>query len=168
MQKAVKYAPSAFNSQGARAVLLFGKAHQTLWDITEETLRALVAPEKFGATQDKLAAFAAGYGTILFFEDTSVVEALQKQFPLYADNFPLWSIQSNGMLQYIVWAGLESRGLGASLQHYNPLIDEKVKQQWNLPPSWRLFSQMPFGNRVAEPEEKTFLPVEDRMLVFES
>ncbi|MEB9507062.1 nitroreductase family protein, partial [Bacillus anthracis] len=31
---AVKYTPSAFNSQTARVVVLFGEAHNKLWDIT--------------------------------------------------------------------------------------------------------------------------------------
>ena len=36
----------------------------------------------------------AGSGTILYFYDRKVVEALQGQFPLYADNFPVWASQS--------------------------------------------------------------------------
>jgi predicted oxidoreductase (fatty acid repression mutant protein) len=35
--------------------------------------------------------------TALFFEDTDVVKSLQEQFPLYADNFPVWSEQSTGL-----------------------------------------------------------------------
>ena len=34
---AVKYTPSAFNSQSARVVLLLGSQHDKLWDITKET-----------------------------------------------------------------------------------------------------------------------------------
>ena len=29
-----------------------------------------------------------------------------------------------GMLQLAVWTALAEKGLGASLQHYNPLIDD--------------------------------------------
>ena len=39
---AVKYTPSAFNSQTARLVVLTGEAHDKLWDITTETLRKVV------------------------------------------------------------------------------------------------------------------------------
>ena len=30
------------------------------------------------------------------------------------------------MLQLVVWTALEAEGLGATLQHYNPLIDDEV------------------------------------------
>ncbi len=44
---AVKYTPSAFNSQTARLVVLFGEAHNKLWDITTETLRKVVGDGDF-------------------------------------------------------------------------------------------------------------------------
>ena len=91
---------------------------------------------------------------------------LQRNFPLYADNFPLWSLQSSGMLQYMVWAALENEGAGASLQHYNPLIDDAVAAEWKLPASWKLISQMPVGSREAPAGEKTFEPIEKRVKVF--
>lgn len=72
--------------------------------------------------------FKAGYGTVLFFEDQSIVKSLQEQFALYADNFPIWSQQTSGMHQLVVWTALEGEGLGATLQHYNPLIDDEVKK----------------------------------------
>ena len=58
------------------------------------------------------------------------------------------------MHQLVVWTGLEAEGLGASLQHYNPLIDDEVKQEWNVPANWKLIAQMPFGNPTAAPGEK--------------
>ena len=162
---ALKHTPSAFNSQSARAVLLLGEQHTKFWSITTETLRAMVEPDKFGSTQDKMNAFGAGYGTVLFFEDQSVIEGLQKQFSLYADNFPIWSLQSNGMLQLVVWTALTDEGFGASLQHYNPLIDDAVKKEWNLPDSWKLLAQMPFGKQLSTPGEKQFQPIEERFMV---
>lgn len=32
----------------------------------------------------------------------------------------------HGMAEYATWLALTEAGLGASLQHYNPLIDEAV------------------------------------------
>lgn len=107
--------------------------------------------------------FASGYGTVLFFEDQNSVKAMQEKFPLYAEHFPAFSLQSSGMLQYIVWTALELEGLGASLQHYNPLIDEAVREEWDIPESYNLISQMPFGKPLNPPDEKTFLPIEDRI-----
>lgn len=166
VQEAVKYTPSSFNSQSARVVVLLGAEHDKLWNITKETLRKIVPAENFGATEEKMNAFGSGYGTVLFFEDQSVVENLMQQFAAYKDNFPIWSEQSSGMLQYVVWTALEIEGFGASLQHYNPLIDEEVQQTWNLPSEWKLRAQMPFGKPTTQPGEKQFQPLEERVKFF--
>jgi uncharacterized protein len=163
---AVKYTPSSFNSQSARVVVLLGENHDKLWDITEETLRKIVPADSFGPTAEKMASFRNGYGTVLFFEDQNVIGALQRDFALYAENFPIWSQHSSGMLQYVVWTALETEGLGASLQHYGNLIEGAVQTQWNIPSEWKLIAQMPFGKPTAQPGEKQFQPLEDRVKVF--
>lgn len=166
IEHAVKYVPSAFNSQSARVVLLLGENHDKLWEITRETLRKIVPSDSFASTDAKIDGFKNGYGTIMFFEDQTVIEGLQEQFSLYKDVFPVWSLQSSGMLQYTIWVTIEAAGLGASLQHYNPLIDDEVKAAWNLPEKWKLLAQMPFGTPVSEPGDKDFLPLDDRFKVF--
>ena len=163
---AIKHTPSAFNSQSARVVLLFGAHHDALWDITKETLRKILPAEAFGKTEEKINSFCNGYGTVLYFEDISITESLQQQFALYKDHFPVWGQQANGMLQHVIWVSLELEGLGASLQHYNPLIDDEVKARWNLPDSWKLIAQMPFGKPTATPDEKQFQSIEERFRVF--
>jgi len=165
VKEAVKHAPSAFNSQSARVLLLFGERHSMLWEITREALRAVVPSERFADTDAKISSFAAGHGTVLFFEDQDVIADLQKKFAFYRDNFPIWSNQSAGMLQFVIWTGLESEGLGASLQHYNPLIDSAVAEAFGAPASWKLLAQMPFGRPLAQPQPKTFLPIEDRFKI---
>ncbi|TWI54065.1 nitroreductase family protein [Halalkalibacter nanhaiisediminis] len=163
---AVKHTPSAFNSQSARVVVLLGEQHTKFWNITTETLRKMVPVDQFGATEEKMNAFGSGYGTVLFFEDNSVIETLQEQFATYKDNFPIWSQHSSGMLQYVIWTSLEIEGFGASLQHYNPLIDDEVKKEWDLPSSWKLVAQMPFGKPTAPAGDKEFKPLEERVKVF--
>ena len=74
------------------------------------------------------------------FEDDSVVKGLQDAFPAYATNFPVWSMHTSAMHQLAVWTMLEDAGLGASLQHYNPIIDEEVAATWHLPASWKTCS----------------------------
>lgn len=160
---AVKHTPSSFNSQSSRLVVLTGSAHDKLWDITTQALRKAVGEGDFSGTQQKMDSFKAGYGSILFFEDESVVKSLQEQFATYADNFPIWSQQTSGMHQLVVWTALEAEGLGATLQHYNPLIDDEVKKEWNIPSNWKLIAQMPFGNPTAQPGDKEFKPLEDRI-----
>lgn len=164
---AVKYCPSSFNSQSARVAVLFNKNHKKLWDITLHALKALTPEDKFAATKAKIKSFKDGYGTVLFFEDENVVKSLQNSFPLYKDNFPKWSEQSNGMLQYIVWVSLAEANVGASLQHYNPLIDAEVQKELNIPHAWHLIAQMPFGSIEAPAADKTFLPLEDRVKILD-
>ncbi|MDU5143734.1 MAG: nitroreductase family protein [Paenibacillus dendritiformis] len=164
--EAVLHTPSAFNSQSARVVVLLKEQHDKLWDLTTETLRQVVPAENFGPTEEKMRSFRNGYGTVLYFEDQTVIEGLQENFALYKDNFPVWSEQSSGMLQLVVWTALEAEGYGATLQHYNPLIDDAVRKEWNLPSTWKLIAQMPFGKPTAEPGEKQFQPLEERMKVF--
>lgn len=164
---AVMHVPSAFNSQSPRVVLLLGENHKKLWAIVKETLRRMVPPEAFKATGAKIDnSFAAGYATVLFYEDQRVVENLQASFPLYKDKFPDWSQQTSAMHQFAIWTMLEDAGFGASLQHYNPLIDDEVRRTWSLPPEWRLIAQMPFGVPAQEPGEKEFQDLATRIKVF--
>ncbi|HIH2748631.1 nitroreductase family protein [Burkholderia aenigmatica] len=166
IRQAIRIAPSAFHSQSSRAVILFDAMHEKLWDITRETLRAIVPADAFAPTDAKMDAFAAGAGTVLFFEDQDAIQELQKQFPLYADAFPMFSEHSAGMAQFAVWTALAEAGIGASLQHYNPLIDAEVAKQWNVSTSWKLRAQMPFGSNLQPFPEKTFIADELRFKTF--
>jgi len=166
IQQCVLHTPSPFNSQSTRVLLLCGARHQQFWQIAKHELQALVPPEKFAPTEEKLAAFSAAYGTILFFEDWSVVEGLQAQFPTYKEHFPLWAYQANAMTEFAVWTALAENGMGASLQHYNPLVDLEVHRQFHVPLDWKLIAQMPFGVTLSkQAPDKTFLPIEDRVHV---
>ena len=166
VKEAVRQTPSSFNSQSSRVVILFGEQSERFWELTKEALRPMVPADAFVNTENKLASFAAGAGTVLFFEDHGVVKGLQEQFALYADNFPVWSEQSSGMAQFAVWTALAEAGIGASLQHYNPVVDEAVAETWDIPASWVLRAQMPFGSNEADFGEKTFMDDEQRFRVF--
>ncbi|HKL85512.1 MAG TPA: nitroreductase family protein [Treponemataceae bacterium] len=166
LEKAILHTPSAFNSQSGRVVLLMNEHSSLFWKMVKESLELIVPKEAFEETEKKIKAFDSGIGTVLFFEDQTVVSGLMKDFELYKDHFPLWSLQSNGMLQFVVWSGLESLGLGASLQHYNPLIDLQVSKEWSIPISWKLLAQMPFGSIESPPDEKTFSSLEKRFFKY--
>lgn len=164
---AVEYVPSAFNSQTTRVVLLTGKAHEKLWTIVKDALRKLVPADAFSQTEQKIeGSFACGYGTVLYFEDMSIVRSLQESFPTYKDNFPVWSEQTNAMHQLVIWTMLQDAGMGASLQHYNPLIDDEVHKAWNLPDDWKLIAQMPFGTPAAQPGTKEVMSLDKRVFEF--
>lgn len=166
IQEAIKESPTAFNAQSTRAVILFGDAHEKLWEMTEEALRPLTPADAFPNTQNKLASFKKGYGTVLFFKDTDVIKNLQEQFALYADNFPDWSEQSNGIATANTWVALSEEGLGANLQHYNPVIDEGVAKEWSIPANWKLRAQLVFGSPESPAGEKEYMNDADRFRVF--
>lgn len=165
IQEAIKHTPSSFNSQSSRAVILFGEQSIKLWDLVKDALRKIVPADAYANTEKKLNGFAAGAGTVLFFEDQDVVKGLQEKFPLYADNFPVWSEQAGGMAQLAVWSTLANAGIGASLQHYNPVIDAAVAKEWNIPASWKLRAQMPLGSNEAPFGEKAFMDDAQRFRV---
>jgi len=105
-------------------------------------------------------------GLCCFLRIQAIISNLQEQFPLYAHNFPVWSQQSNGILQNNIWVALAEVGLGASLQHYSELIESAVREAWQIPDEWKLVAQMPFGQIVSEPDEKQYQPIEQRVKVF--
>lgn len=166
IQEAIRQAPSAFNSQSSRAVILFGAQSVKFWELVKEALRPMVPVESFGATEKKLDSFAAGAGTVLFYEDQDVVKGLQQQFAAYADNFPIWSEHSTGIAQFAVWTALAEAGIGASLQHYNPVVDDAAQKEWDIPASWKLRAQMPFGSNEAPIGDKPFMDDAQRFRVY--
>ena len=149
--------PDAFNMKSARVLVVMDKKQDELWDRRFDTFEGKVPREKIDG-------FKAAAGTILYFYDEEVVGALQEKFPTYADNFPVWANQANGMLQINIWTGLIELGIGANLQHYNPVIDSLVQEMFEIPKSWKLIAQMPFGGIVTEPDPKEKENIADRVM----
>ncbi|MFW2160078.1 nitroreductase family protein [Acinetobacter beijerinckii] len=166
IREAVKQSPSSFNSQTSRVVTLFGESHTNFWNIVRETLRKIVPFEAFEGTNAKIDSFSAGFGTALFYEDQDVVKALQEQFALYADNFPVWSEHSTAIAQFATWTALSEIGIGASLQHYNPIVDAEVAETFDIPSNWKLRAQLVFGSIEAAAGEKTYMDDAARFKTF--
>ncbi|ENX34066.1 hypothetical protein F889_02730 [Acinetobacter colistiniresistens] len=166
IREAVKHSPSSFNSQTSRVVTLYGESHVKFWEIVRETLRKMIPAEAFANTSAKIDSFAAGFGTALFYEDQDVVKGLQEQFALYADNFPVWSEHSSAIAQFATWTALSEIGVGASLQHYNPIIDEEVAETFEIPANWKLRAQLVFGSIEAAAGEKTYMDDTARFKTF--
>ena len=165
IEETVKYTPSAFNSESQRVVVLLNEKHDLLWEMVKAAIKKIVPDNEFKKSEEKINAFKAGYGTVLFFDDSLTTEALIEKFPLYKANFLKWAIEQNGMLQGNIWVGLSEIGIGASLQHYNELIEEQVKNEFNIDKSWTLQAQMPFGNIVTRPDAKPKKALSERMVV---
>ncbi len=150
--------PDAFNMKSSHLVIVYGEMQNKLWDKIYDTFGGKVPREKIDS-------FLAGYGTILYFYDSKVVSDMQSKFPAYAANFPVWANQASGMLQLAVWSGLRELEIGASLQHYNPVIDKAVKELLNIPEEYVLIAEMPFGAIVEEPAQKEKEDIKKRVKV---
>lgn len=165
VEHAILHTPSSFNSQSTRILVLFGEQHKKLWDMCEAQLKDMVGDGDFSSTKGKMAGFRAAAGTILFYEDQTVIKGLQEQFITYAESFPVWSEHTNAMHQYAIWVALCQMGVGANLQHYAPVFEKQVANEFNVPSSWQLIAQMPFGGIEQPAGEKSFKPVSERMRV---
>ncbi len=160
VQAVTELVPDAFNMKSARVVILFDNAHDRLWDGIYDVFEGKVP-------RTKIDSFKQGKGTILFFYDEDTVKGLQEKFTAYADNFPVWANQANGMLQINVWSALREMNIGASLQHYNPVIDEFVKTEFGIEKNYKLIAQMPFGGIVEQPNEKEKEDITKRVRVID-
>ena len=161
----VKLTPSAFNAQNQRVVVMFGKHHERLWDIVFEEVKKVAPEEQLASSKEKIDGFKAARGSVLFFDEQTITHDLMERFPLYKENFKRWSIEQLAMLQNNVWARLAENDIGASLQHYGTLIETRIKEEYQVPDTWKLYAQMPFGNILEKPESKEKEPIDKRMMV---
>lgn len=161
----LKYCPTAFNIQSARLVILLNRYQQDFWNKVLEAMKKILKDEQYKNSKLRIDRFAAAHGTILFYEDKAALADLKKQFPQYKKNMPAWIQQANGMLQYMIWQALSENDIGASLQHYNELIEKDVALWLSLPKSWQMIAQMPFGSIEQEAGEKNFLSLDTRLRI---
>ena len=164
VKEATLLTPSAYNAQTQRIMILFGKDSDKFWDLTIDALKEVAPVEGFENTVEKLNKFK-GQGTLLYFIDMKTVHDLETAHPLYKDNFYGWAKDENAMLQLVIWSALSESGLGANLQHYNPVIDEVVSNRYNVNPDWKLVAQMPFGGTEGEFTLKEKLDIDSRVII---
>ena len=158
IQEVTAATPDAFDMKSARAVIVLGHKQDTLWDAVYDAFEGKV-------THEKIDSFKSGAGTVLYFIDENVIKNMQEQVSAYAENFPKWANHANGTLQSNIWTALRQLNVGASLQHYNPVIDGAVKKLFSLPDSWTLIAEMPFGGIASGPDAKPAEDISQRVLI---
>lgn len=152
--------PSHMNAETTRIVLLFDDKSKDFWTRVNETFDNSINEEKFHG-------FYHAKGTVLIFIDMNEIWDQEINMPDYSDYFETWGHHSAAMLQLNLWQALRDEGIGASNQHYNPVIDEWVKEDYDLPDHWELVAQMPFGKIEEEPYPKDKKPIEEKLIVIE-
>ncbi|GFZ50721.1 hypothetical protein JCM24511_08479 [Saitozyma sp. JCM 24511] len=172
VERAVKHTPTSFNMQHTRAVLVTKDVKNKVWDTIKEIKTKDETEDHAKATSEKIDnVFKAGYGTVLFFSDESVVNGWGSQMPMYAEAFKVWDAHASGMLQYNVWTALELEGHGANLQHLaegSEPIQEGIRKVLGLPDSWHNSALLNFGVPAAPAGDKQFAPIEERVKVVTS
>jgi predicted oxidoreductase (fatty acid repression mutant protein) len=163
--KCLELYPSPFNSQSSRLMVLFNSEHSRFWALVQQTLLATAPKDKEEAVIKRIQSFATSYGTILYFIDKSIITNQEQQMPLYAENFMNWASQSSAILQFMIWSALAEQNIGASLQHYNPLIDKMVTEEYQIPSKWELVAQMPFGGIKSIPKLHQFENIDDKIII---
>ena len=138
IKDAVKHSPSSFQlPRLPRAVILFGEQHHKLWDIVKAELKKIVR-QRLPQSEAKVNGEAS-----LRLRHCAVLRRHRRHRGSAAEVRPLCR-----QLPHLVRTrhrdrpvrGLDHFGPGGHpgppLQHYNPLIDQAVRQEWNLPASW--------------------------------
>lgn len=156
IQTIIKDTPTAFNSQVNRAVILTGQTHKKVWDHVVEGIPVEAGKKRPASVRDE------AYGSIIFFTDDVTTKKFQADFARWASAFPQFADHTSGAAQIHSWTLLEGLGLGAHLQHYNPLVKEALGD--SVPAEWQVHSQLCFGTPIEGPGEKTFIENEVNIL----
>jgi uncharacterized protein len=102
VKHAVKWAPSTYNVQSARAVVLFNSNHAKLWDIVKKHMADI--PLQGGMREymdNRIEGFKKAHGTVMWFEDQVALDALATKNPMVGGMLTEFSDHSSGMHQLI-------------------------------------------------------------------
>lgn len=159
IRRVTELTPDAFDMRSSRAIVALGEKNRVLWETIIDAFDNTIAPYKTEC-------FRNSYGTILYFYDNAIVKELQEKHPIFSAHFPGWAMQASAMLQINMWNALEELGLGVSLHHYNPIINDKMRELFQLPEDYLLIAQMPFGGIKGEPRVKEPDDISKRVLIY--
>lgn len=163
----VKQVPTAFNSQTTRVVVLFDEAKDKFWDHIYDVQKDVLEGDVWEMMSGTITGSKNGIGTVLFFEDIDAV----KQMPAQGIRGEAYKQNNNANAQYAVWLALTEMDLGATLQHFNvgyeQGFDRGTKEMFDLPDSYEMLAQMPFGSIEQEAGEKDHIDTDEQVKVFE-
>ncbi len=140
----ISNSPTAYNAQSFQVLVLFDSKHDTFW-------KALNRPQP-------------GFGTLILFADNNAIE---ERMPTTADRQDIYKNQDSAILAYALWLALNNVELGVSLHHFNVGDDQFVRDLFNLPDSWEMLAQMPFGRVVNATPKKDRLPAENFLTILD-
>ncbi|KAL1413837.1 hypothetical protein Q8F55_001621 [Vanrija albida] len=172
LKESVNNSPTPFNNQSTRGLLILGQKNKDMWEAIWTAHKTTLQSEEH-ARKARIkfeAAYLGGYGTYVFFDDQNVVDGMVKAMPNLDKAFPAWVGNAAGILHYIVWTALECAGMGANLQHFpqlSPVTGPALKDFLKTPDNWVCSAMIPFGEINGAPPERTYLPIDDKVLVIQ-
>lgn len=157
--------PTAFNSQTTRLVVVFGEDNVKLWDHILDIQKDVMEGDMWEMMSGVMQGAKAGVGTVLFFEDRDAVKGALGE----NERATVYKQHHSANAQYGIWLALTDLGLGGSLQHMNigfeQGFDKSVKEMFDLPASYEMIAQMPFGSIEAEPNPKDHIDSSEQVRV---
>lgn len=160
--------PTAFNSQTSRHIVLFGEANQKFWQLIHDVQKDILDEDTWAMMGPIIEGSKDALGTVLFFED---LDAVKNGIPANEIRQKAYKENNSANAQYAIWLALTELGLGSSLQHFNVGYDEgydgAVRELFDLPDSYELLAQMPFGSIEQEAGEKEYIDTEVQVQVYD-
>ena len=165
LRKIVYYAPSPFNVQSSKIVLLNKKSHHLLWTtVVEEFLKKNNNGDLLDSDKARIKREGKAYGTILFYKDEQIIENFKKDLEDYEkNNLDEWCTQESAMLQMNIWNELRLRNIGAHIVHFDN-IDEEVSVAFDIDKKYKLVAMMVFGNINQEAAVKPKKDIDKRFI----
>lgn len=165
LRKIVYYAPSPFNVQSSKIVLLNKKSHHLLWTtVVEEFLKKNNNGDLLDSDKARIKREGKAYGTIIFYKDEQIIENYKKDLEDYEkNNLDEWCTQESAMLQMNIWNELRLRNIGAHIVHFDN-IDEEVSVAFDIDRKYKLVAMMVFGNINQEAAVKPKKDIDKRFI----
>ena len=165
LRKIIYYAPSPFNVQSSKIVLLNKKSHHLLWTtVVEEFLKKNNNGDLLDSDKARIKREDKAYGTILFYKDEQIIENFKKDLEDYEkNNLDEWCTQESAMLQMNIWNELRLRNIGAHIVHFDD-IDEEVSVAFDIDKNYKLVAMMVFGNIIQEAAVKPKKDIDKRFI----
>lgn len=165
LRKIIYYAPSPFNVQSSKIVLLNKKSHHLLWTtVVEEFLKKNNNGDLLDSDKARIKREDKAYGTILFYKDERVIEEFKEKLDAYEQkSLDSWCIEESAMLQMNIWNELRLRNIGAHIVHFDD-IDEEVSVAFDIDKNYKLVAMMVFGNIIQEAAVKPKKNIDKRFI----
>lgn len=166
LKVAIPHIPTAFNSQSTRMVVVSGENNEKLWTLIKDVQSKVLDEGTFNFMSGIMDGAKGAVGTVLFFEDRDAVES---GIPANDERRYVYKNHASANAQLTTWLALAELGLGANLQHFNIGYEQKfdagIRELLDLPVSWELVAEMPFGSVEQPAGERESIPADERVIL---